>query len=89
LYQITGASRTPDQGLRPQIPVFSVLCAQLILLKHTPPKKFLDTSLPLRKKLQKVVSTVDQVNTCRILATGKADNFRAAQNRYVNVRQKL
>jgi len=36
-----------------------------------------------------MVSTVGQVNTCRILATGQADKFRAAENRYVYVRHKV
>ena len=36
-----------------------------------------------------MVSTFGQVNTCRILATGQADNFRAAENRYVYVRHKV
>ena len=47
LYQITAASRTPDKGATaPQIPILSVLCPQLNLLKHSPPQtKFLGTPL--------------------------------------------
>ena len=46
LYQITAASRAPDQrGYRPQIPILFVLCPQLNLLNHPPRKKFLGTSL--------------------------------------------
>ena len=46
LYPITAASRTPDYGATaPQIPVLSVLCHQLNLLKPPTPTKFLGTLL--------------------------------------------
>jgi hypothetical protein len=46
LFQITAASRTRDYGgYRPQIPVPSVLCPQLNLLKSPLPENFPGTPL--------------------------------------------
>jgi len=60
LYQITAATRTPDWGATaPQIPILSVLCPQLNLLKPpSPPNKISEYAIVIwRCVLQNITYT--------------------------------